>query len=78
MTIPKNGRPSPKRQPAKPQPTLRLVKAVVQPVFVLDDGESLHEVTVDPIQVTAANWAEWSKTVFSPKSLADVAKELVT
>jgi hypothetical protein len=35
---------------------LRLVKVVCQPVFVVDDGESLAEQVAQPIEVGAADW----------------------
>lgn len=35
---------------------LRLMKVVVQPIFVVDDGETLAEQNTPPIEVTAANW----------------------
>lgn len=38
---------------------LRLVKVIVQPVLVLDDGENLQEQTVEPIQVAAENWNDY-------------------
>lgn len=34
---------------------LRLLKVIVQPVFVLDDGESLEEKPADPITVGPAD-----------------------
>jgi hypothetical protein len=33
---------------------LRLVKLVVQPMLVLDDGEHLEELTAQPLIITAA------------------------
>jgi hypothetical protein len=35
---------------------LRLVKVIVQPVFVVDDGESLVEQIAQPVNVPAAEW----------------------
>jgi len=35
---------------------LRLVKVIVQAVFVEDDGEYLHELVTDPVEVAAAEW----------------------
>lgn len=40
---------------------VRLLKVVVQPVFVVDDGENLHEVEVQPIKLTAQQWPSFSK-----------------
>lgn len=39
---------------------VRLVKMVVQPVVVVDDGETLREVKVDPIHVDPADWPAFS------------------
>lgn len=38
---------------------LRLLKVVVQPIMVLDDGNSLREVPVDPITVPANEWPNY-------------------
>jgi hypothetical protein len=38
------------------RPRLRLLKVVVQPVFVLDDGETLTEQPAQPVEVSAAEW----------------------
>lgn len=35
---------------------VRLVKVIVQPILVVDDGENLSEQTVQPIHVPAAEW----------------------
>lgn len=39
---------------------LRLLKVVVQPVFVLDDGDSLTEQTADPIVVPGGEWRSFA------------------
>lgn len=43
---------------------LRLVKVMVQPVFVLDDGESLTELVADTIVVPAADWPTYPTTAY--------------
>lgn len=48
---------------------LRLIKVIVQPIFVLDDGETLREQTVEPIQVRAEEWEEY------PEMLLEQAKD---
>jgi len=49
---------------------LRLVKVVVQPVFVLDDGETIAEVPVEqPIHIPAAEWPIYSSERF-PREVA--------
>ncbi|HUR85642.1 MAG TPA: hypothetical protein VMY78_09875 [Solirubrobacteraceae bacterium] len=44
---------------------LRLVKVIVQPVFVIDDGEQLTEQVADPVHVSAANWPTYATTTFA-------------
>jgi hypothetical protein len=43
---------------------LRLLKVIVQPVFVVDDGETLSEVNAQPLVVGAAEWDEWATSGF--------------
>jgi hypothetical protein len=38
---------------------VRPVKWIVQPVFVSDDGQHLEELPVDPLAISARDWAEW-------------------
>jgi hypothetical protein len=49
--------------------SLRLLKVVVQPVFVWDDGDTLREVQVDPVQVAPADWPDY------PAKLAEQTAE---
>ncbi len=46
--------------PPPKNPRLRLVKVVVQPVFVLDDGEQITEVEHGSIAIPAADWPSYS------------------
>jgi hypothetical protein len=39
---------------------LRLVKVLVQPVFVLDDGENVEEIEHGAIAIPAAEWPAYS------------------
>lgn len=43
---------------------LRLVKVVVQPHFVLDDGEVLSEQVAQPVEVKASEWPTYATTTF--------------
>lgn len=43
---------------------LRLLKVVVQPVFVMDDGEQLHEHPAQPVAVSPADWPTFATTTF--------------
>ena len=45
--------------------TLRLLKVIVQPVFVLDHGDSLTEHVADPVIVPAADWSSYPTTGFA-------------
>lgn len=49
---------------------LRLVKVVVQPVFVLDDGENVTEVDHPAIAIPAADWPTYSADRF-PREVAE-------
>lgn len=51
--------------------SLRLVKVIVQPVFVVDDGETLEEMTTQPLTVTAKDWPS-----FATEGFQDAVKEL--
>ena len=45
-------------------PKLRLVKVLVQPVFVLDDGETITEIEHGSIAIPAAEWPTYSAERF--------------
>jgi hypothetical protein len=45
-------------------PRVRLVKLLVQPTFVVDDGETLVEQVADAIPVTAAEWPTFAADRF--------------
>lgn len=51
-------------------PKVRLLHVIVQPVFVLDDGENLSPVEQAPITVPAAEWPAYSGERF-PAEVAD-------
>lgn len=53
---------------------LRLLKVIVQPVFVLDDGEELTELTTDPVIVAARDWPDYANTTFV-ESVADLREQ---
>jgi hypothetical protein len=45
---------------------LRLLKVIVQPVFVIDDADSgLTEVVAEPVTVAAQEWMTYPSTGFS-------------
>jgi len=43
---------------------LRLLKVIVQPVFAVDDGETLTETPAEPVVVTAEDWPTYPTTQF--------------
>jgi hypothetical protein len=43
---------------------LRLLKVIVQPVFVVDDGETLTEQPAQPVSVSPAEWPTFATTTF--------------
>jgi hypothetical protein len=56
---------------------LRLVKVVVQPVFVLDDGENIIEVEHQPTVIPANEWPTYSSERF-PREVAEWQQRLDT
>lgn len=43
---------------------LRLLKVLVQPVFVIDDGENLVERSAEPVAVPATEWPSYATGAF--------------
>jgi hypothetical protein len=43
---------------------LRLLKVLCQPIFVLDDGETLVEQVAQPVEVSAAEWPTFATARF--------------
>lgn len=43
---------------------IRLIKVVVQPVFVVDDGEHITEIEHPAIMIPAADWPKYSNERF--------------
>lgn len=43
---------------------LRLVKVIVQPVFVLDDGDSIEEIAHPAVVIPASEWPTYSSERF--------------
>ncbi len=54
---------------------VRLLKVVVQPVFVLDDGEELTEVQHPATVIPAAEWPTYSSERF-PREVAEWQEKL--
>jgi hypothetical protein len=44
---------------------LRLLKVLVQAVFVIDDGETLTEQTAQPVVVSPKDWPAYATTEFA-------------
>lgn len=49
---------------------VRLVKVIVQPVFVLDDGENVTELDHAPVAIPAVDWPTYSSERF-PREVAE-------
>ena len=49
---------------------LRLVKVIVQPFFVLDDGEVITEVEHPAVVIPASEWGTYSSVRF-PREVAE-------
>lgn len=43
---------------------LRLVKVIVQPMFILDDGETVTEIEHPAVAIPAAEWPSYSSERF--------------
>lgn len=54
---------------------LRLLKVIVQPVFVLDDGESLTEQVAQPVEVSPAEWPTFATERFAA-SVAELRRQM--
>lgn len=46
-------------------PKLRLLKVLVQPVFVIDDGETLSEQSAEAIVVSPVDWPTYPTEAFA-------------
>lgn len=55
--------------------TLRLLKVIVQPIFVLDDGENLTETAAQPVTVAPADWPTYSTTGYG-QAFAELQAQL--
>lgn len=53
---------------------LRLVKVLVQSTFVIDDGESLTEMTAETATVAAKDWPGYASGAFAEAVAAYEAK----
>jgi hypothetical protein len=51
-------------------PTIRLVKVLVQPVFILDHGDRIEEVEHSAVTLPAEDWPEYSGRRF-PAEVAE-------
>lgn len=57
--------PKPKRRPRPSRPPkLRLVKVIVQPVFVLDHGTYIEEIEHQALTIPAKEWPTYSAERF--------------
>lgn len=56
--------------------TARLLKVIVQPVFVADDGDDLAEVSVQPVTFTAAEWKALDPVAWAKAGAAQIDAQL--
>lgn len=56
-------------------PRLRLVKVIVQPVVVLDDGHNLREVQTQTIEVVPAEWPDFPAKLAEQMARADIHED---
>jgi hypothetical protein len=54
---------------------VRLVKVLVQPVFVLDDGQNISEVPIEEHVIPASEWPTYSSERF-PREVAEWQAQL--
>lgn len=55
--------------------TARLLKVVVQPVFVMDDGDQLDEVVAEPVTVSGREWRRFAASSFGPDELLAIGQQ---
>lgn len=58
-----------------PEQRARLLVVRVQPHFVVDDGEHLHAIVGQAVEIPAAQWAEFGGSAFGPDDLALVLEQ---
>jgi hypothetical protein len=60
----------------QPQSRVRLLKVLVQPIYVLDDGADLTELPAQPLEIKAGAWRDFATSAFTPEALARVAEQV--
>lgn len=55
-------------------PKLRLIKVIVHPIFVVDDGENLTEFENGPSEIPAADWPGFPERL--KQDIAEAEKQL--
>ena len=64
----------PRRRPSRP-PKLKLVKVLVQPVFVIDHGTYVDELEHPAVAIPASEWATYSSERF-PREVAEFERAI--
>jgi hypothetical protein len=64
----------PPKRPSRP-PKIRLVKMLVQPVFIIDHGTYVEELEHQPVTITARDWPAYSAETF-PRELMQLERDL--
>jgi hypothetical protein len=57
---------------------IRLLKVIVQPVYVSDDGDNLTEIPVQPVTLTAAMWRGLDPVVWTEQGAQAVEQQIRT
>jgi hypothetical protein len=60
----------------RPTNRVRLLKVIVQPVYVVDDGEALKELAAQLIEIKSGAWDDFAASAFTPELLARIAEQL--
>lgn len=54
---------------------IRALHFQVQPVLVVDDGEHLAQLAIDPIVISGADWPSYARDVW-PNALAELEEQV--
>jgi hypothetical protein len=54
----------------------RLLKVIVQPVFVVEEDEELREILVQPVQLSAKEWRILDPTAWAQQGACQIEAQL--
>lgn len=55
---------------------VRLLKVIVQPIYVTEDGDDLTETPVQPITLTPAQWRELDPVAWAEQGAKQVSDQI--